>query len=199
MVASVAIATDYSLPADFFIDSKTADIDASLPTIMPPPIIITSSIPKTENPAQSFKLDLQSYSDHYRIGDAISFTIKSERDCYLTVFDIGTTGSTTVLFPNSFRRDNHIVADKVFSLPSEELMPVEVLHLSKPENSITDYETVIAICRLEKRPLFKQPYLFDDYHFHTFSALENWKAQIDKVKSEQEAYAEIRFKIKPAL
>ena len=196
---NISMATNYSLPPDFVVEVQKDNIDSTLPTIMPPPVIIASVIPETKKTSPAFKLELRSHSESYRIGDAISFSVKSEQDCYLTVLNVGTTGKTTVLFPNSFRRKNHIVANKLFFLPSEKLMPVEALHIGKADNSITDDETIIAICRLANKQLFKQPYQFDDYNFRIFSLSENWQEQIIPIDKNQEARTNISFTAKPAI
>ena len=191
------IATNYTLPPDFTKEVPTIGVDSTMPTIMPPPAIIAPVIPKTKKIATSFELVLQSHSDHYRIGDTISFSIKSSQRCYLTVLNIGTTGKITVLFPNAFKQNNQIVENTMYSLPSEELMPVESLHIGKPDNSITDHETIIAVCRKSKKPLFKQPYRFNDYNFRTFSLSEDWENQMTTVDKNQEARTEIHFTAKP--
>ncbi len=199
---NISMATNYSLPPDFAVEVQKDNIDSTLPSIMPPPVIIAPVIPETKKNSSAFQLTLQSHSEGYRIGDAISFSVKSEQGCYLTVLNVGTTGKTTVLFPNSFRRKNHIVANKLFLLPSEELMPVEALHIGKADNSITDDETIIAICRLKNKPLFKQAYQFDDYNFRVFSPLENWQEQISPISpidKNQETRSKISFTAKPAI
>jgi len=44
----------------------------------------------------------------YRIGDAVQFTLRANRDAYVTLINIGTSGDVTVLYPNSFS-PNHFV------------------------------------------------------------------------------------------
>ena len=194
-----SMATNYSLPSGF-ISELEENIDLSLPTIKPPPAIIASLNPNVEEiNVEEFKLELKSYSDNYRIGETISFSIKSEQDCYLTVLNKGTTGKATVLFPNAFHPDNYIKKNTMILLPSESLMPVDALYIGRPDNSITEYETIIAICRQSKKPLFKQPYRFDDYNFRTFLASEDWSEQTTTVDNGQEARSKIRFTAKAAL
>ncbi|MCK4793168.1 MAG: DUF4384 domain-containing protein [Desulfobacteraceae bacterium] len=55
----------------------------------------------------------------YRIGDRITFFFCSNRDCYLTLFNLGTSGSVTILFPNKLFRDNLIMANRIYSIPGE--------------------------------------------------------------------------------
>ncbi len=53
----------------------------------------------------------------YRVGDRIVLYFKSERDCYLTLFNVGTSGKLTVLFPNYLIQDNFIRANEICSIP----------------------------------------------------------------------------------
>lgn len=55
----------------------------------------------------------------YRMGDKITFFFRSNQDCYLTLFNLGTSGSITVLFPNRLFQDNFIRADRTYSIPGE--------------------------------------------------------------------------------
>ncbi len=55
----------------------------------------------------------------YRIGDKITFFFRSNQDCYLTLFNLGTSGSITVLFPNRLFQDNFIRANQTYSIPGE--------------------------------------------------------------------------------
>ena len=53
----------------------------------------------------------------YRIGEAIKVGFSADRDCYLTLLNIGTSGKLTVLFPNAMQPDNFIAADSVHEIP----------------------------------------------------------------------------------
>jgi TolB-like protein len=44
----------------------------------------------------------------YRIGEAVRFRLKANRDAYVTLVDVGTSGDVTVLFPNRLH-PNHFV------------------------------------------------------------------------------------------
>ena len=57
---------------------------------------------------------------HYNIGDRIVVYFKPDRDCYLTLFNIGTSGKLTVLFPNRLFQNNFITANKNYAIPGEE-------------------------------------------------------------------------------
>ena len=53
----------------------------------------------------------------YRLGDTVIFYIKANKDAYITLFDIGTTGKAHVIFPNKFQRTNFVQAGEVVSIP----------------------------------------------------------------------------------
>jgi len=55
----------------------------------------------------------------YTIGDKITLFFRSERDCYLHLFNLGTSGKITVLFPNLLFQDNFIKANRVYSIPGK--------------------------------------------------------------------------------
>ncbi len=53
----------------------------------------------------------------YKVGDKIRICFHSSRDCYLTIFNLGTSGAITVLFPNRLFRDNFIEANRIYTIP----------------------------------------------------------------------------------
>lgn len=56
----------------------------------------------------------------YRLGEEIRLSFQSERDAYLWVLDIGTSGKITVLFPNAWHQDNAIQGDRAYTIPGPE-------------------------------------------------------------------------------
>lgn len=54
------------------------------------------------------------------IGDKINLHFSSEKDCYLTLLNYGTSGNMTVLLPNGFSQDNFIQGGKTYAIPGEE-------------------------------------------------------------------------------
>ena len=58
---------------------------------------------KNPNPSFRVKVWVDKMEDVlYHIGDTITFKFKSDRDCYLTLLNVGTTGTVTVLYPNKY-------------------------------------------------------------------------------------------------
>ena len=54
--------------------------------------------------AQRERLDVKIWTDKpsYRIGDTIRFGLRVNRDAYVTLVNIGTSGDVTIIFPNRF-------------------------------------------------------------------------------------------------
>ena len=77
---------------------------------------------RLENPNPSFKVrlsfDRETNPVYYFGRDKVNFRVQADRDCYITVLDIGTSGKVTVLFPNRFHPDNRVRAGQTYVLPS---------------------------------------------------------------------------------
>lgn len=73
-----------------------------------------------DNPARPFGLDFGfNHADsRFGLGDLVEFHVVSERPGYLTIVDLGTDGSVTVLFPNELDTNNRIEAAQAFVLPT---------------------------------------------------------------------------------
>ncbi len=67
---------------------------------------------------ETFKVKVWTNKHEYQIGDNIVFSVKADRDSYLTLFDIATGGDVTVIFPNAFHRDNFIKAGVTYQIPA---------------------------------------------------------------------------------
>jgi len=67
-----------------------------------------------------FKAKVWTEKDRLGVGDEAVVCFKVDQACYVTIFDFSTDGSITVLFPNRFQPDNHVRADQVYRIPSEE-------------------------------------------------------------------------------
>lgn len=76
-----------------------------------------------ENPAAPFALDfaLEGGETRLRVGDPVSFRIRSARDGYLTVVDLGTDGTVSVIYPNEIVRDGRVRAGEAVSVPTREM------------------------------------------------------------------------------
>jgi hypothetical protein len=57
-------------------------------------------------------------STQFHIGDAMSMTVRTDRDAWVYVFSTDAHGTTRQIFPNGFHRDNHIRGVRSVRLPS---------------------------------------------------------------------------------
>lgn len=58
-------------------------------------------------------------SNTYRIGDTITIYAKAQRDGYLTILDIGTSGTIRQLYPNRFQSNNYIRKGDIIQIPGK--------------------------------------------------------------------------------
>ena len=74
-----------------------------------------------DNLAQPFRVSLRMGDGRtsYGIGENVTFEATSERDGYLTLVDLGTDGTVTVLFPNEHDRNNRVRAGQTFRFPTD--------------------------------------------------------------------------------
>jgi len=68
----------------------------------------------------AFGVKVWTNKKEYEIGDQIVFYVKADRDSYVTLFDIGSGGDATVIFPNAFHKNNFIRAGRTYEIPAPE-------------------------------------------------------------------------------
>lgn len=61
-----------------------------------------------------------------RVGDAIRFNFRADRDCYLTLINVGTSGKITVLFPNQYQPDGFIEGGRIYQTETKGEMPFKI-------------------------------------------------------------------------
>jgi len=74
------------------------------------------------HPEHHGALDVNAWTDRrsYRPGDKVHLKVRASRGAYITVIDVGTSGRTTVLFPNRRAHDNWVDAGKELRLPDSD-------------------------------------------------------------------------------
>jgi hypothetical protein len=53
----------------------------------------------------------------YRVGESLTISFETNRDAYVTLVNVGTSGGTTVLFPNRFSPANSVERRRVYTIP----------------------------------------------------------------------------------
>lgn len=89
---------------------------------------------KTKPPKpSSVEMDGPRPTNSIAVGDRLRLELRSDMDGYLTLFDFGTSGRFTKLFPNPALStvDNHIEGGKTYAAPGE-LLPIPDFMVSGP-------------------------------------------------------------------
>jgi hypothetical protein len=61
-----------------------------------------------------------------RVGDVLRFNFRAERDCYLTLINVGTSGKITILFPNEYQPDGLVRGGRVYRTETKGEMPFRI-------------------------------------------------------------------------
>jgi hypothetical protein len=80
---------------------------------------VVAELRKIQNDAKPFniKLTTMDKKDTYKIGEEVSFVFTADRDCYLYIVDIGTSGKAHLLFPNKWQKANKALKGKLYAVP----------------------------------------------------------------------------------
>jgi hypothetical protein len=70
--------------------------------------------PKTED---GLAIKLWTDKPRYRVGDTVRFHFETNRDAHVTLVNVGTSGATTILFPNRFSGGHGVKGKKTYSIP----------------------------------------------------------------------------------
>ena len=81
--------------------------------------IAVEQILTSENSSSPFNIKVWTDNNQFRIGEPVVFYFKSDRDCYITLLDQGTSGALRVIFPNPYQKDNLIQAGKTYAVPDK--------------------------------------------------------------------------------
>lgn len=87
-------------------------------TVTPIPTIPEPNPTQDPGSPTTFALDLASNQATYRVGELVVLTVRAERACYLSLYDVSTAGEITQLFPNGYGKDNFLEAGQTFRIPS---------------------------------------------------------------------------------
>jgi hypothetical protein len=92
-------------------------------TSMPP--LPSGSLTETVTPPASgddpfqVTLNVDKPDSTYKIGEQIVLTFSTNKDCRLTLFNVGTSGKVHIIFPNSYQKENLVRAGVQYKVPAE--------------------------------------------------------------------------------
>jgi mono/diheme cytochrome c family protein len=127
-------------------------------------------------PISEFKLSLHSNKASAKVGEVVTFTVTSTKDCYLSLINVSGKDEGTLILPNKFSQNNLIKAGQAFNFPTD-----KDGYDFKFEDKGT--ETVIALCDVSGNSL---PDLKADYTAADFTPLGrsiSVNKRIDNVKA----------------
>lgn len=73
-----------------------------------------------DNPKAEFTIDLWTDRENatYKVGEEIIFSFKTNKDCRLNLFNVATSGTVQLLFPNQHQKDNRVKAGETYRIPA---------------------------------------------------------------------------------
>jgi hypothetical protein len=74
-------------------------------------------LPTKSDTSRGLRIEVWTERASYAIDDEVVFHIRSNKDCYVTLLDLQTSGALYVLFPNALQRHNYIGANRIISIP----------------------------------------------------------------------------------
>jgi hypothetical protein len=76
---------------------------------------------RIRNPNEEFKITLGTLDAkaNYTIGEAITFEFSTDRDCYVTLVNVGSDNETHVLFPNIWNKSHQVKKGEVYRIPAD--------------------------------------------------------------------------------
>jgi len=104
-------------------------------------------LPAKNSTSRGLRVEIWTDKSSYTVGNEVEFRLRSNRDCYVTLLDLQTSGGLYVLFPNSFQRENFVQANRIYTIPSPDA-PFSI-NASGP----TGVEGVKAIAAIKPLPL----------------------------------------------
>ena len=115
-------------------------------------------------PTLESDLRLATDKARYRLGEAVSIFISAPEPCYLTLFNIGSSGRVRVLLPNAAQPRNLLPAGTpvVFPGPGS--------HLELTPIGPAGVETVTAVCTADNRPVIPAALAYGDRGFAELAA-----------------------------
>jgi hypothetical protein len=82
---------------------------------------IVAELQQIKNPDKPFTIAFKTANGAQTatVGETVSFVFAADRECYLYIIDIGTSGKAHVLFPNQWQQANKAEPNRVYMLPPQ--------------------------------------------------------------------------------
>jgi len=138
-------------------------------------------------PDPSFKITANLNKDNFITGEELKLTVKSSKDCYLTIFNVGSNDSVYVVFPNKYREDNFLNAGEIFLLPSKKDNDLGIIFTVSSLNEKKEDSEMIKIIATREKIDFASIYSSSAYGTSksTFLKLQKWLVKIPRNEIEE--------------
>ena len=135
----------------------------------------------------TFEISSELNREYFKDGEEMELSVKSSKDCYLTILNICSNDSVYVIFPNEYRKDNFIESGETFLFPNSNdkeiglYFPVNLL-----PNKNDDVEMIKVIATKQKID-FSSIYSFSAYGTYqsTLKDLQSWLLKIPRNEIEE--------------
>lgn len=77
-----------------------------------------SCLPEKRHTNSRFRTEVWTRKTRFAIGDEVTFYVRSNVDCYVTLVDVQPNGDLYILLPNAHRHSNSLKANAIFTIPS---------------------------------------------------------------------------------
>lgn len=107
-----------------------------------------------DNHNAAFRIELSVPKIRYHIGEFINLSVKSDQSCYVSIFNIGSSGKIHQLFPNSLQSDHHLKANTPVSIKHIEVQPPAGFEMIKAVASKKPLDLQQLSCLIENKAHF---------------------------------------------
>ena len=139
---------------------------------------------------KTFNLAIYPNETEFKVGNELTFSVKAEYDCYLTLINVDEKYRTTVLFPNRFNENNLIKAGETYTVPSEAIGGFKLIFQDPGK------ETVIGKCNASSNEVYGIDHDFDASAYTTFDSYDTYvsRALVPRQIVVQEDTAATRYR-----
>jgi len=131
-------------------------------------------------------------------GEEVKIFYQTDKPCYVYIFSIAHDGSVTLLFPNSFYRDNYTEPNKVYEFPPKN-SPLKLKAMLLPNFKGEVAEERIKIIAIKKKtdilPLGFQEGLFKVYDASSTGLTTDLALRLNQLEPSEWAEAQVVYKI----
>ncbi|MCK4654328.1 MAG: DUF4384 domain-containing protein [Candidatus Cloacimonetes bacterium] len=135
----------------------------------------------------SFEIISELNRKYFKDGEEMELSVKSSKDCYLTILNICSNDSVYVIFPNECRKDNFIKSGETFLLPNSKDKEIGLYYPVNLLPNKNDDVEMIKVIATKQKINFSSIYSFSAYgtYTSTLKDLQIWLLKIPRNEIEE--------------